>query len=91
MAAAPAAAAVLDEYCGLPEIEALPDAEMLESLRLAAPQRGRQPSNTSTVTVGLDSVAGFEGPQIGHMCDDIMRGRWLWLRELLVHDLGQFK
>eukprot|EP00775_Hariotina_reticulata_P002698 gene2698-2998_t len=90
VAAATPAAAVVDDFCGLPAIEALPDAEVLESLRLAAPQRGRRPSSTSTVT-GLDSVAGFEGPQIGHMCDDIMRGRWLWIRELLVHDLGQFK
>lgn len=78
---------LVDDYCGLPEIEPLPDVEMLESLRLAA-ARTRCPSTVSTVT---DSVAGFEGPNIGKMCADIMRGRWLWIGELLVHDLGQFR
>lgn len=81
-------AAVIGDYCGLPEIEPLPDADVLESLRLAATTRTHRPSNVSTL---IDSVAGFEGRNIGSMCADIMRGRWLWIVELLVHDLGQFR
>lgn len=80
-------AAVMDDYCGLPEIEPLPDVDVLESLRLAATGTHR-PSTVSTVT---ESMAGFEGPNIGSMCAEIMRGRWLWIGELLVHDLGQFR
>jgi hypothetical protein len=83
--------AALDSYCGLPEIEPLPDAEVIESLRMSVPQRTHRPSNLSTVTGAADSVAGFEGPGISNMCADIMRGRWLWIGELLVHDLGQFR
>jgi hypothetical protein len=77
-------------YCGLPEIEPLPDVDVMESLRLGAP-RGHRASNMSSITGGNESVAGFEGHDVGVMCADIMRGRWLWLRELLVHDVGQFR
>lgn len=77
----------MEDYCGLPEIEPLPDVDVLESLRLAA-NRTHRPSTVSTLT---ESIAGFEGPNIGNMCADIMRGRWLWIGELLVHDLGQFR
>jgi hypothetical protein len=83
--------AALDSFCGLPEIELLPDAEVIESLRMSVPQRLHRPSNMSTMTGLADSVAGFEGPSISNMCADIMRGRWLWIGELLVHDLGQFR
>jgi hypothetical protein len=84
-------AAALASYCGLPEIEPLPDAEVIESLRMSVPQRLHRPSNMSTMTGVAESVAGFEGPSISSMCADIMRGRWLWIGELLVHDLGQFR
>lgn len=88
---AAAAASIINNYCGLPEIEPLPDVDVMESLRLGAP-RGHRTSNMSSLTgTGNDSVAGFEGADVGMMCADIMRGRWLWLRELLVHDVGQFR
>eukprot|EP00879_Flechtneria_rotunda_P002209 GHRR01002395.1.p1 GENE.GHRR01002395.1~~GHRR01002395.1.p1 ORF type:complete len:1232 (+),score=492.68 GHRR01002395.1:410-3697(+) len=90
-AGAIASQAVMQDFCGLPEIEFLPDHDVLESLRLAAPARTHRPSNMSTLTAGADSVAGFEGASIGNMCADIMRGRWLWVSEMLVHDLGQFR
>jgi hypothetical protein len=84
-------AAAMASYCGLPEIKPLPDAEVIESLRMSVPQRLHRPSNMSTMTGVAESVAGFEGPGISSMCADIMRGRWLWIGELLVHDLGKFR
>jgi hypothetical protein len=88
----PGGSTLINTYCGLPEIEPLPDIDVVESLRLGA-ARGHRSSNMSSVTGtgGAESVAGFEGPSVGLMCADIMRGRWLWLRELLVHDVGQFR
>jgi hypothetical protein len=88
----PSAAVISNNYCDLLEIKPLPDFDVMESLRLGAP-RGHRASNLSSLTGtgGNESVAGFESADVGMMCADIMRGRWLWLRELLVHDVGQFR
>lgn len=69
---------------GLPAVDPLPAASTLHSLRLVSP--GRLPSLPVT-----EGSSGFDGPSIGSTCAAVMSGAWLWVRELLVHDLGTFK
>ena len=65
-----------------------PDPEMLQSLRKAQSfGRGGAMSTHGTEL----STAGFEGVSINQTCRAMMSSRWLWARQLLIHDLGTFK
>lgn len=66
----------------MPTVNPVPDASTMQSLRVAAPDK----------RVVEDQVsAGFSGPDTEHTCAAVIMHRWLWARELLVHDLGEFR
>jgi hypothetical protein len=68
----------------LPAVTPVPDASTLASLR-PLQRRTRTPSARTE-----DSASAFGGAAIETTLGAIMQRRWLWVRELLVHDLGQF-
>jgi hypothetical protein len=74
---------------GAPTVAALPDQEIMHSLRMGG--FGRTRSGLGTESTPTATAIGFEGPSIGQTCNALMAGSWLWARQLLVHDLGTFK
>lgn len=69
----------------LPAVAPLPDPGMLQSLRPLQHRPRSQSAHTD------DSASCFGGVTIETTCASVMQHRWLWVRELLVHDLGQFR
>jgi hypothetical protein len=74
---------------GRAAVPLVPTPEILQSLRRANSGVG---GNDAMSLAGTElSTAGFVGVSINQTCRAMMSARWLWARQLLIHDLGAFK